>query len=56
MEIQLKSAARAKNNFIKALNVVEIVASPEIQEHLAAAGIQKQTISERSGQEWLKKF
>jgi hypothetical protein len=46
MEIQLKLAAHAKNNFIKALDVVEIVASPEIQEHLAAAGIQKQKITE----------
>ena len=56
MEIQLKLAMRAKNNFIKALDVVEIVASPEIQEHLAAAGIQQRKITERSGQQWLKKF
>ena len=41
MEIQLKLAERAKNNFIKALDVVEIVASPEIQEWLLAAGIDK---------------
>lgn len=56
MEIQLKLAARAKNNFIKALDMVEIVASAEIQERLEAAGIEKRKISERSGRKWLKKF
>jgi hypothetical protein len=41
MEIQLKLSAHAKNNFIKALDVVEIVASPEIQQCLMEAGIEK---------------
>jgi hypothetical protein len=46
METQLKLSECTKKNFIKALDVVEIVVSPEIQEHLAAAGIQKRKISE----------
>ena len=56
MEIQLKLAERAKNSFIKALDVVEIVAGAEIQERLEAAGIEKRKISERSARQWLRKF
>ena len=40
LEIQLKLAEHPKDNFIKALDV-EVVASKEIQEQLAAAGIEK---------------
>ncbi|KAJ3739722.1 hypothetical protein DFH05DRAFT_1406735 [Lentinula detonsa] len=56
LEIQLKLSARAKEGFIKAQDVVEIVASPEIQTRLAAAGIQKRNIKERTARDWLQKF
>ena len=56
LEIQLKLAEHAKDKYIKALDVVEIVASQEIQERLKTSGIEKQQISERTARRWLRKF
>ena len=56
LEIQLKLAEHAKDKYIKALDVVEIVASQEIQERLRTSGIEKQQISERTARRWLRKF
>ena len=56
MEIQLKLAEHVKNNFIKASDVIEIVASAELQDHLQAAGIEKQIISEYCGCKLLKEI
>ena len=56
LEIQLKLAEHAKDKYIKALDVVEIVASQEIQERLKTSGIEKQQISERTARQWLRKF
>jgi len=46
LKIQLKLAEQSKGKFIKALDVVEIVASEEIQDHLKASGHEKKQISE----------
>jgi len=49
LAIQLQLAKCAKDQYIKALDVVEIVASQEIQEQLITAGIETHKISECSG-------
>jgi hypothetical protein len=56
LEIQLKLAERAKDRYIRALDVVEIVATEQVQEQLEAAGIQHRQISERTARQWLKRF
>lgn len=55
-QIQLHLSERAQKGFIKAQDVVDIVASPEIQEQLQNAGTQQHTISEYTGWDWLKQF
>ena len=55
-QIQLLLSERAKQGFIKARDVVNIITSPEIQEQLRVAGIQQRKISECTGREWLRKF
>lgn len=52
----LKLAEHAKDNYIKALDVVEIVASQEIQDQLKTSGIEKQQILEWTARQWLRKF
>ena len=54
--IKLKLIERCKNGFINASEVVNIVASQEIQEMLEDADINQCSISEHTGREWLKKL
>ena len=55
-DLQLQLTQRAKNQYIKAADVVEIIASPEIQEKFAQIGVVKPSISERTAQRWLWKM
>ena len=55
-QIQLYLSEHAKKGFIKAQDVVEIFAGPEIQEQLHKLGIERTKISEHTGREWLRKF
>ncbi|THU75878.1 hypothetical protein K435DRAFT_706193 [Dendrothele bispora CBS 962.96] len=56
LEIQLRLSERSKDRYITAKDVVDVVASAEIQEKLKEAGIEKRAVTERTGREWLKKF
>lgn len=56
LSIQLQLVGKSKEKYIKALDVVEIVAGEEIQSKLVAAGKTKLTVSERTAHEWLKQF
>ncbi|KAJ7589230.1 hypothetical protein C8J56DRAFT_1048857 [Mycena floridula] len=56
LQIQLRLSECAKDGYIKSLDVVEIVASQEIQKLLEEAGITKRKISECTGREWLRQF
>jgi hypothetical protein len=55
-DLQLQLTERAKNKFIKASDIVEIVASPDMQDRFAQIGVVKRSISERTAQRWLWKM
>ena len=55
-EIQLQLTQRSTQQFIKASDVMEIVASPEMQDRFAQIGVVKPSISERTAQRWLWKM
>jgi hypothetical protein len=52
-EIKLKLAENIKGHYLKADNVVDVVASPEIQAILRQKGIRKPSITERTARRWL---
>jgi hypothetical protein len=52
-EIQSRLGEKMKSGLIKATDLVDIVASPHMQEQLTHAGIEKPTISERTARRWL---
>lgn len=54
--IQLRLAEKAKEGFIKAIDVVDIVASLEMQANFTRLGICKPKISERTARNWLAKL
>jgi hypothetical protein len=55
-DLQLQLTQRAKDQFIKATDIIEIVESPEMQEKFAQIGVVKPSISERTAQQWLWKM
>ncbi|KAI0309113.1 hypothetical protein OF83DRAFT_1180000 [Amylostereum chailletii] len=55
-DIQLQLMEKAKAGFIKAADVVEIVASPEMQAKFKQIGVCKPSISERMARRWLGKL
>ena len=55
-EIQFELAQKKKTGSIKATDLVEVVASPRIQEKFNHAGINKPSISERTAHRWLSKL
>ena len=52
-EIKLRLPERAMGRYIKASDVVEVVASPEFQGILREKGLNKPSISERTARRWL---
>jgi hypothetical protein len=52
-EIKLKLTEQTKGHFMKASDVVDVVASPELQVVLRQKGINKPSISERTVWRWL---
>ena len=54
--IQLQLTQRSAQQFIKASDVMEIIASPEMQDRFAQIGVVKPSISERTAQRWLWKM
>lgn len=55
-EIQLELGERMKSGSITATDLVDVVASPKVQEQLKNAGIDKPSISERTAHRWLGKL
>jgi hypothetical protein len=55
-DLQLQLTQRAKDQFIKATDIVQIVESPEMQKKFARIGVVKPSISERTAQRWLQKM
>jgi hypothetical protein len=55
-EIKLQIVEKAKKGSMKAEDVVDLVASPEIQEILSKKGLRKASISNRTAARWLKKL
>ena len=49
-------AERAKHGFLKAKNIMEVVASPKMQEVFMLKGISKQSISSRTALCWLERM
>ena len=54
--LQLQLEERAKQGYIKAVDVVEIISSPDMQANLRRVGVCKPTITERTACNWLKKL
>jgi hypothetical protein len=55
-DLQLQLTQRAKDQFIKATDIVQIVKSPEMQEKFERIRVVKPSISERTAQRWLQKM
>jgi hypothetical protein len=55
-EIRGRMVEKAEKGFLKAQDVVDIVASPEIQSTFARKGITKESISVNTGLRWLDKL
>jgi hypothetical protein len=55
-EIQFDLGERMKNGLLTATDLVEVVASPKMQEQFTHAGIDKPTISERTAHHWLDRL
>ena len=55
-EMKLALSERAKNGFLTASDIVDIVSSPEMQARFSRAGIHKASISERTARRWLCKL
>jgi hypothetical protein len=55
-EIQKRIIERSKNGFVKAEDVVDLVASPEIQRVFSEKGICKSSISKKTATRWLQKL
>ena len=55
-EIKLRVVEKTKAGFLKAEDVVDIVASPEIQKIFSEKGVCKQSISKKTAICWLKKL
>jgi hypothetical protein len=54
-EIKLQLTENIKGKYLKASNVVDVIASPEIQAIMKQKGFVKPSISERTAQRWLAK-
>ena len=52
-DIQIELGEKLKNGSIKATNLVEVIASPKMQDRFKLAGIEKPSISERTAHRWL---
>ena len=55
-EIKMKLTEKTKGGFLKAQDVVEVVASPNMQEIFAQKGITKVSISTKTALRWLEKM
>jgi hypothetical protein len=55
-EIKAQIIKKAKKGFVKAEDVVDLVASPEIQKIFTEKGICKTTISKKTATRWLQKL
>jgi hypothetical protein len=55
-EIKLKIVEKSKKGFLKAEDLVDLVASPEMQKTFAEKGISKASISTKTATRWLKKL
>lgn len=55
-EIKTKMMEKTRGGFLKAQDVVEVVASPEMQAIFAQKGISKATISTKTALRWLEKM
>ncbi|KAI0070203.1 hypothetical protein K474DRAFT_1609121 [Panus rudis PR-1116 ss-1] len=55
-ELQLKLTEKAKEGYIKAADLVDIVASQDMQAKFSSLGICKPKISERTARNWLHKL
>ncbi len=56
LQIQMELAEHSKTSYIKACDVVKVVAGSRVQQMLTDARITKQSISEKTGCMWLKRF
>ena len=54
--IQLQIMAHTKGRYLTASDIVEVVASEDVQERFSRIGITKPTISERTAHRWLQKL
>ena len=54
--LKLALGERAKNGFLTASNIVDIILSPEMQAHFTQARIDKGSVSERTAHHWLSKL
>ncbi|KAH9013430.1 hypothetical protein EDB84DRAFT_1640459 [Lactarius hengduanensis] len=52
-EVQFELGEMMKNRSIKAIDLVNVIASPKMQEQFKQAGVNKPSISERTAHDWL---
>jgi hypothetical protein len=55
-EIKLRIVEKSKNGFVKAEDLVDLVASPEMQKAFSEKGISKESISKSMANRWLQKL
>jgi hypothetical protein len=55
-EIKMKMVEKSKKGFLKAEDVVDLVASPEMQKIFSEKGISKPSISKKTVTRWLQKL
>jgi hypothetical protein len=55
-EIKTQIIEKAKKGFVKAENVIDLIASPEIQKIFSEKGICKVSISKKTATCWLQKL